>query len=272
MIYESPVHCPQCDKYEGVFNLSASYKKDSDFLSLYYTASGINWTGQKKSEVNVFKTKNSTLFATALISNCNGRLDYIRELQNYITIDIYGNCGEQCPQLVDCRAYISSLYKFFFVFENSICEDYITEKFFDTLRHDIIPVVMGKLDYNFWIPPSGFINALDYQNAEDLAKYLINLSNDEEAYNKYFDWKRFLRFSERFPIQSYLCEMCIMLNLEETTGVVEQKMVKNMSSLYNFYENCWGFSHMNSGIIKGVNLDIKYDAGTIENTQIPRYR
>ena len=35
-------------------------------------------------------------------------------------------------------------YKFYFAFENSLCDDYITEKFFNMLKHNIVPVVLGS--------------------------------------------------------------------------------------------------------------------------------
>jgi glycoprotein 3-alpha-L-fucosyltransferase len=64
------------------------------------------------------------------VSNCNAvndRLQFIKELQKYIPISIYGNCGElKCKN--NCREIIKQ-YKFYFAFENSNCRDYITEKF-----------------------------------------------------------------------------------------------------------------------------------------------
>ena len=36
---------------------------------------------------------------------------------------------------------------FYLAFENSLCDDYITEKFFSTLKLNIIPVVLGSGKY-----------------------------------------------------------------------------------------------------------------------------
>ncbi len=35
-------------------------------------------------------------------------------------------------------------YKFFLALENSICEDYVTEKVWMRLRHPIVPIVFGR--------------------------------------------------------------------------------------------------------------------------------
>ena len=66
-----------------------------------------------------------------MISNCHSqyRTDYLKELSKHMPIDIYGECGsKKCPPDIDCRTYITENYKFFFAFENSVCNGYITEK------------------------------------------------------------------------------------------------------------------------------------------------
>lgn len=83
------------------------------------------------------------------VSNCkahNGRLKYGRELAKYITVDIYGKCGTlKCPRTDEnCFRRLDKDYKFYLSFENSNCQDYITEKFYDNgLRGGAIPIVMG---------------------------------------------------------------------------------------------------------------------------------
>lgn len=70
------------------------------------------------------------------VSNCgarNGRLNYAKELQKHIGVDIYGSCGtKRCPrsQAKSCFDLLNKEYKFYLAFENSNCKDYITEKFF----------------------------------------------------------------------------------------------------------------------------------------------
>ncbi|CAF4980404.1 unnamed protein product, partial [Rotaria socialis] len=51
--------------------------------------------------------------AAALISNCggkSGRLTFIRRLQRHMDVKIYGRCGNQCPENVDCREFIGKRY------------------------------------------------------------------------------------------------------------------------------------------------------------------
>jgi len=60
-------------------------------------------------------------------------MNYIRELQKYIQIDVYGNCGTlSCEKRrgKDCFDMLKKDYYFYFSFENSNCRDYITEKLY----------------------------------------------------------------------------------------------------------------------------------------------
>ena len=90
-------------------------------------------------------------------------------------VDIYGNCGttHRCSDKEDCFQYISDNYKFYISFENSLCKDYVTEKFFQAMSHDILPIVYGGADYSEIAPPKSYINVLpEYENPKDLASFL----------------------------------------------------------------------------------------------------
>ena len=61
-----------------------------------------------------------------------------------LKVDIYGGCGpNNCPNNGDCHAYLEQNYMFYLSFENSICEDYVTEKFWKVLNGNLVPIVLG---------------------------------------------------------------------------------------------------------------------------------
>jgi hypothetical protein len=162
VLYESPVHASDFTHLNGVFNYTSTYEIDSDFPGFYESYSIMRWEKNDKFDINnldYLKKKNN--FAVAVISNCGGtskRLEYIRELQNYISISIFGKCGSPCPsvssfepKLTNCKDIVAYEYKFYFAFENSVCKDYITEKFFQILPFPIIPVVLGGGYYDYYV-------------------------------------------------------------------------------------------------------------------------
>ena len=83
--------------------MTASYRKESDFTSIYYSDSGIRWTDRPKTTTkNVFESKRGTGLAAALISHgVPPRAAYVKNLQKYIEITVFGAMGTPCPDNVD---------------------------------------------------------------------------------------------------------------------------------------------------------------------------
>lgn len=83
--------------------------------------------------------KRKTKIAVWFVSNCrskSGREKYVEELKKYIDVDIYGQCGNKhCAKDEDCfRTIVEPNYYFYLSFENSLCEDYVTEKFYNAAK------------------------------------------------------------------------------------------------------------------------------------------
>ena len=77
-------------------------------------------------------------------------------------------------------------YKFYLSFENSLCKDYFTEKLFRMMKYDIVPIVYGKGYESNGLPPTSYIDVLDFESVASLADYLTYLDNNDTAYNEYF--------------------------------------------------------------------------------------
>ena len=137
------------NNFKRLYNMTASYRTDSTIVTPYKKWHYDNETVDIKKQSRNFaigKTKQVAWF----VSHCktpNNRLQYAEELQKFISVDIFGECGtKKCPrnQQRRCFKMLNKEYKFYLAFENSNCIDYITEKFFiNGLSHDVIPIVMG---------------------------------------------------------------------------------------------------------------------------------
>ena len=77
-------------------------------------------------------------------------------------------------------------YKFYLSFENSLCSDYVTEKFFNILKYDVIPVTFNGADMSQIAPPHSYINTMDFKTPKELAKHLKHIAEDDALYASYF--------------------------------------------------------------------------------------
>lgn len=61
----------------------------------------------------------------------------VKKLRKLIPVDVYGKCGKlkcQRSEWRKCKEMLDRDYKFYLSFENSLCLDYVTEKFYDKLK------------------------------------------------------------------------------------------------------------------------------------------
>ena len=153
----SPVHSPsEYELYENMFNYTSTYKPDSDFPGFYEQDSQMIWQPNATFDETYDFSQGKSRMAAWVVGNCrasNTRMEYIHELQKHIAVDIYGPCGPLPCQTkpVHCKDIIAVTHRFYLSFENSICKDYITEKFFQMLKFNIIPVVYGGGNYSYYV-------------------------------------------------------------------------------------------------------------------------
>ncbi|KAI7745773.1 hypothetical protein M8C21_010841 [Ambrosia artemisiifolia] len=104
--------------------------------------------------------KSEKALAAAFISNCaarNFRLQALEGLEKAnIKIDSYGGCHRNRDGNVN-KVEALKRYKFSLAFENSNEEDYVTEKFFQSLVAGSIPVVVGAPNIQDFAPAPGSI-------------------------------------------------------------------------------------------------------------------
>ena len=152
-LWEPPIHTPNLKSYRQFFNWTMTYRFDSDIITSYYSGNGYihksskfyrlmlheNSTRKLNFKVKTvdYQPSNETLrkklgTAAALISNCGGnsqRLAFIKRLQRYSDVTVYGRCGKSCPSKSNCPRFIAENYYFILSFENSLCLEYTSNEF-----------------------------------------------------------------------------------------------------------------------------------------------
>ncbi len=224
---------------DNFFNWTMTYKLNSDIRLLYgriepgptapKTPEETRKMIQETHRASVTNyAANKTRAVAWMVSHCHTdsyRESYARELSRFISVDIYGKCGNlTCPRNAshwisdpECYDMIETKYKFYLSFENSICNDYVTEKFFKIIDHNIIPIVYGGANYSQIAPPHSYINALDF-TPEKLGNYLKLLDANDTLYNEYFWWKShyIVDVGEEQLSRHGFCDLCKKLHQDKS--------------------------------------------------------
>lgn len=142
-----------------------------------------------------------------------------------------------CPRSGNdfCLQKVQQEYKFYLAFENSNCQDYITEKLFENaLNHNLLPIVMGgrPIDYKTMAPRKSYIHVDQFRSPKQLAEYLHELDKDDALYNSYFEWKGTGEFINTF----FWCRLCAMLHDEENFKI--PRWYSNINAWWRDYRIC----------------------------------
>ncbi|KZS12668.1 alpha-(1,3)-fucosyltransferase C [Daphnia magna] len=194
------------------FNWTMTYRRDSDVILRDYYGSLVKISNSttriiKQNEATLIRSK--TKLVAWFVAHCTTpirREEYVRQLSQFVTVDIFGRCSQECPS--NCDDMLRSDYKFYLALENSWCPDYVTEKFIRPLAYDAVPIVLGGADYGRFAPPHSYINVRDFGSAKELADYLMVLDKSDDLYARYFDWKR--DYDVTLLDLSGWCDLCQM--------------------------------------------------------------
>ena len=248
---ESPVHSPVLSsKVHGqIFNYTQTYRPDSDITAT--TLRDLFWLFDHivHPDYNfqaILASKKPGKILVAVVSNCggsSGRLQYIKELQKHISVDLFGNCGKRCPNVSDCRQYVYSNYKFYLAFENSLCDEYVTEKFFYALNSArIVPIVLGWARYDAYMPSSGYIDVRNFSSPQALASYIDYIDRNNTAYLEYFRWRQ---HALHIKLPKYICELCLKLFLDDRDG--KEQRLEHIDQYWNRQSQCHKYEKHQDG-------------------------
>ncbi|CAK1547325.1 unnamed protein product [Leptosia nina] len=253
---ESADNYPVCsDRFNNFFNWTWTYRLTSEAKWGYMAIRdenkkvigpnlNMNWLDfdemKPVSDEVKEKLRKKTKAVAWFVSNCSSRSrrkDFANrlaaELTKYgLSIDIYGACGPlKCDRgkEEECNEMLERDYYFYLAFENSFCEDYVTEKALWPLIYLTVPIVYGGANYSRFIPDSAYLNAREL-GEENLARIIKELIDNPDQYEQHFKWTNHYSYHTRGSSRETddYCRFCSIL--------YDEKLVKTKSVYENFRE------------------------------------
>ena len=257
------------------FNWSMSFNTHSTIYRPWFYIKQNKFDGVNESDVKQFesvkeniRSMNKSKDFCWIISNCVNDWAQRKEIANDLIkllpskIHIWGKFYNICLD-VDAKANsidygpfpgrYQELYepqqdkikacKFYFSFENSICFDYITEKFVNSLEAGAIPIVNGWKDSYEERVPGSFIHISDFTTLTDLAEYLKLLLRSEDDLMNYHKWRLKYRV-ERLHLQP-MCQLCENLGSFKTNPGIPT-IIYDVEPTKSDMQNCTVFKRHDS--------------------------
>ncbi|XP_065649779.1 alpha-(1,3)-fucosyltransferase fut-6 isoform X2 [Hydra vulgaris] len=225
------------EEFSVFFNIVSTYAINSDIRIPYRYHAKKNNSEKKTFKIDNFSHKNKMV--AWFVSNCNGkeRSKLVQKLRLYgIDFEVSGICSKYYSKTFKSSCQKRPCYndlkyfKFYFSAENRLCEDYITEKYWETLNNDVIPIVLGGSNYSDprLAIPGSFIDAMSFDSPKALANHILSVSTNQSKYNAYFEWKN----SWKLDTNSYYCSLC--QKFKQGITLTKNNLIKTMN-----IQKCW---------------------------------
>ena len=185
---ESAANFPQMDDpdFMSLFDLEVSYRQQADVWTPYIPPD----LGKICIGTSVKLRRRQCCAFVSSTWDKSGRRAYMRELLTRLQVDSYGRYMRNKRLWFDkgeqTKLRVLGKYAYTLAFENSVCPDYVTEKFFQPLMTGTIPIYLGAPNIDEFAPGDDcFVNAADFPDPAELAAFIETADP-----NQFHVWRR----------------------------------------------------------------------------------
>jgi hypothetical protein len=182
-------------EFRRIFDLTMTYERRADVWTPYLPHR-TEWQDAMKQPLPAkTETAPAVMFQSSPCDQSRRRV-YISQMMKHIKIDSYGRVLNNRRLGTSDLGFPTKLatigkYKFCIAMENSVADDYVTEKLYHPFLAGTVPVYFGAPNVDAFSPgENSFIHARDFSSARELAEYLNRAARDDAAYRRFFDWRQ----------------------------------------------------------------------------------
>jgi len=222
-----------------------------NYFDRYFKLNIFFWNNFNEIDSKRLEVINSPIrkkFCAGVISNCGPpyefRLNFIKKLNNYKTVDMGGACNNNIHRKVANKIQFLSEYKFSIAMENSRGDGYLSEKIVDSFRAGTIPIYYGDYLVDEFINPKTYILIKGEKDIEEKIEYIKKIDNDDKLYMEIMKEKPIIddKFTEKIDKKEII---------EFFNNIFSQDKIKAYRRDDNFFDfNC----DMDCRNIKNLNL------------------
>ena len=224
---------------DNLFNWTISYRRDSDIFypfGLFQDLkdpdeSTFNWHEQLKRKNAVWYSNkcNTSSQRETLVKKMETKDGY-----RFATF-LYGKCVDRMPKIKLGKSLLATMkrkIRYYLALEEDICDDYITEQYFRALSYGYVPVVFGGADLGYdEVGLAGtYIDALDFENSDDLVQYLTTMQANSVEFVQYLAWQQEYRV---VPATHWVCDLLTAIHR------LPERTIKSFSQFWN-QKKCYG--------------------------------
>nr|XP_021196972.2 alpha-(1,3)-fucosyltransferase C [Helicoverpa armigera] len=275
---ESAVNYPvRCRNLRGVFNWTMTYKLNSDIYLGYPIIRNITgsiigpkpimhwlkWEDMKPIDSAFKKNLEGKIYAAAwFVSNkhaANKRREIALQIQDELsdynmTLDIFGPGEVSCPRNINlvCLSLLERYYYFYLSFENSLIDDYVTEKLLTPLQHYTVPIVYGGANYTRFMPEGSYLDVRTL-GIKMLVEKMVAAIRNKTIYYDFFRWTNHYSYHSVYesPMTDPQCELCRKLN--DKNSMKEVTIIENFSAWWRS-KACFDSDNYKNGSLEPLNF------------------
>lgn len=145
------------------------------------------------------------------------------------------NIGGPAPKKLD---FISD-YKFVIAFENSSFPGYTTEKIFEGMLVNSIPIYWGNPLIHLEFNDKSFINAHQYGSLQEVVDKIIELDQDDNKYKEYLKQPYFKnnQISATLSDEAILDQLTFIIENEKKKKNIFQKKARHLYCLIKYFND-----------------------------------